>query len=153
MLKTLIPILLPTFPPALISVANDIMLTPGVITPDGIDFNKIGEVLPKAVMQNEDAAKTAINVVLKGVGVQPQAAQYAAEFVFSKAEHDEEAVKAFGRNFASLNKPPALVNLKPTLPYGCKECQRIHYHEHEVRTDSRGRPICIRCNRTIHLNQ
>lgn len=150
MLQTLLPLVLPNLPPALIKIANDVMITPGVLTPDGVNFELVGELLPKALMQSPAAAQAAIGVVLRGVGVQPNAATLVGDFIFAGKEHDEASVKAFSSEFALLNRPPDQQKTL-VLPYGCKTCRRVHYEPHEVRIGHHGKPLCIRCNRTINL--
>lgn len=145
----LLPVLLPSLPPAVISVGTKLMMTPGVLTDKGIDSTVAVNMLSEEIKTNPDLANVAVGVVLKGLGVQESAIKLTQEFLKKGAFHDETAIDIFKKQFHSLNTPYG--NAVSKLPFGCVTCRRIHTQPEEVELSASSKPLCARCGREINI--
>lgn len=150
-LLALLPVLMPQLPPAAISIGMRLMQQPGVVGPGGsIDSDAIIAALPHVVKDDPEIAKFGTKVALRGLGVQPAAADLALDYIFATdGQRDDKERDEFVKRFTQLNSPEGVVYSK--LPYGCKECHRIHYTSEDVKLDADNKPLCIRCGRTINV--
>lgn len=151
-LLALLPILMPQFPTAIINIGMRLMQHPGVIRLDGaIDADAVVAAVPQMVKEDPELAKFGTKIALRGLGVQPAAVDLALDYVFATdGQRTDQERDEFIKNFSSLNSPAGAVYSK--LPYGCKQCQRIHYTAEDVQLTADNKPICVRCGRTIILN-
>lgn len=145
----LLPVLLPSLPPAVISVGTKLMMTPGVLTNNGIDSTVAMNLLGEEIKTNPDLANVAVGVVLKGLGVQEPAVKLTQDFLKSGGIHDQAAIEIFKQQFQSLNTPHGSAVGK--LPFGCVSCRRIHTKPEEVRLSASFKPLCARCGREINI--
>lgn len=145
----LLPVLLPSLPPAVISVGTKLMMTPGVLTTNGIDSTIAMKLLSEEIKTNPDLANVAVGVVLKGLGVQEPAVKLTQTFLKSENVNDQAAVDVFKQQFHALNTPQG--NAVAKLPFGCVSCRRIHTKPEEVRLSASNKPLCARCGREINL--
>lgn len=147
-LLSLIPILGINIPAPVLSVGMKMLQTPGVIKDGAIDVDFALAQLPVLIKEDEAVTKSVVKIGLKGLGVAPAAADLAIEYAFIKdGKRTESETEQFTQQFRFLNSPLGRVE----LPYGCKECGRIHYTQSEVKLASSGKPLCVRCNREINL--
>lgn len=150
-LLALLPVLMPQLPPAAISIGMKLMQHPGIVGPNGsIDSDAIITALPHIAKDDPEIAKFGAKVALRGLGVQPAAADLALDYIFAtEGQRDDKERDEFVKKFAQLNSPQGIIYSK--LPYGCKECRRIHYTSEDVKLDANNKPLCIRCGRIINV--
>lgn len=147
-LLALIPILGINIPTPVMSVGMKLLQTPGVIKDGAIDVDFVLNQLPALIKEDEAVTKSLVKVGLKGLGVAPAAADLAIEYTFaSDGERTEQETEQFTQQFRFLNSPIGRIE----LPFGCKECNRIHYSQSEIKLAPNGKPLCVRCNREIPL--
>lgn len=147
-LLSLIPILGINIPAPVLSVGMKMLQMPGVIKDGAIDVDFALAQLPALIKEDEAVTKSVVKIGLKGLGVAPAAADLAIEYAFiTNGERTDLETEQFTQQFRFLNSPLGRIE----LPYGCKECGRIHYSQSEVKLTSSGKPLCVRCNREINL--
>lgn len=147
-LLSLIPLLGINVPAPVMSVGMKMLQTPGVFKDGALDVDLILNQLPALIREDEQVTQAVVKIGLKGLGVSPAAADHAIKYVFGgDGDRTEEETERFSQEFKFLNSPQGRVQ----LPYGCKECKRIHYTYADVVLNAAQKPICIRCQRELNL--
>lgn len=147
-LLALTPMLGLNVPAPMLSVAVKLLQTPGVFKQGALDVDFMVKQLIILAKEDEEVTKAVVKIGLRGLGVAPAAADLALEYTFgSDGERTEQETERFTQQFRFLNS--ALGRIE--LPFGCKECNRIHYSSTEINLSPNGKPLCVRCNREIPL--
>lgn len=148
-LLTLAPLLGVNIPTSFIGLGMKLLSKPGVVTDSGaIDIDAALKLLPELVRSDPELAKAIVKIGLKGLGVSEAAAELGVSYAYdTNGERSEEELESFVSQFKYLNSPEGRIK----LPFGCKECKRVHYQPSDVHLSDTGNPICVRCGRQIKL--
>lgn len=148
-LLTLAPLVGINIPTSLMGLGIRLISKPGVMKDGGaIDFDAALNALPEFVKSDPEVAKAIVKIGLKGLGVSEEAAELGVTYAYdTNGKRSDEEFESFVAQFKYLNAPEGRIK----LPFGCRECKRVHYQPSEVHLSDTGNPICMRCGRQIKL--